>query len=223
MGPWPKRLTFVNEMPRLAEGGLKLIKAWIESVDRPRLIIIDTLAMVRMPNRKDQNSYDADYTAVKDLRDLAAEYGVAIVLVHHLRKAEADDPFDTISGTLGLTGAPDTIMVIFREGNGVLIQARGRDVEDIKKAVEFDPSTCTWSIVGDADTVRQSTERTAVVKAMEEAGEPIGPCQVAEATGMKIANTRVLMSRMKKDGVVKAARKFGKYELVNRGAEQAQP
>ena len=96
--------------------------------------------MVRMPNRKDQNSYDADYTAVKDLRDLAAEYGVAIVLVHHLRKAEADDPFDTISGTLGLTVAPDTIMIIFREGNGVLIEARGRDVEDIKKAVELVPA-----------------------------------------------------------------------------------
>ena len=221
MAPWPKRLTFINEMPRLAEGGLKFIKAWIESVDRPRLIIIDTLAMVRMPNRKDQNSYDADYTAVKDLRDLAAEYGVAIVLVHHLRKAEADDPFDTISGTLGLTVAPDTIMIIFREGNGVLIQARGRDVEDIKKAVEFDPGTCTWSIVGDADTVRQSAERTAVVKAMDEAGEPIGPRQIAEATGMKIANTRMLMSRMKKDGVVKAASKFGKYELANRAPEQA--
>ena len=222
MAPWPKRLTFVNEMPRLAQGGLKFIRAWIESVDRPRLIIIDTLAMVRMPNRKDQNSYDADYTAVKDLRDLAAEYGVAIVLVHHLRKAEADDPFDTISGTLGLTGAPDTIMIIFREGNRVLIQARGRDVEDIKKAVEFDPNTCIWSIVGDADTVRQSAERTAVVKAMEEAGEPIGPRQVAEATGMKIANTRMLMSRMKKDGAVKAAGKFGKYELANRGPELAQ-
>ena len=45
---------------------------------------------------------------------------------------------------------------------------------------------------------------------MDEAGEPIGPRQIAEATGMKIANTRMLMSRMKKDGVVKAASKFGK-------------
>ena len=87
----------------------------------------------------------------------------------------------------------------------------------------FDPGTCTWSIVGDADTVRQSAERTAIVKAIEEAGEPIGPRQVAEATGMKIANTRMLMSRMKKDGALKAARKFGKYELANRGPEQAQP
>jgi hypothetical protein len=40
---------------------------------------------------------------------------------------------------------------------------------------------------------------------------------------MKIANTRMLMSRMKKDGALKAARKFGKYELANRGPEQAQP
>ena len=112
---WPERLCFVNDMPRLASGGLGFIKTWIDSVKRPRLVIIDTLAMVRMPNRKDQNSYDADYAAVKDLRDLAAKHGVAILLVHHLRKAEADDPFDTISGTLGLTGAPDTVMIIYRE------------------------------------------------------------------------------------------------------------
>ena len=68
---WPFNLQFTCDMPRLADGGLKFIEDWIASVDRPRLIIIDTLAMVRAPNRKDQNSYDADYAAVKDLRDLA--------------------------------------------------------------------------------------------------------------------------------------------------------
>jgi AAA domain/Primase C terminal 2 (PriCT-2) len=91
---WPGNLHFTCEMPRLADGGIDHIKKWIEGAQRPRLVIIDTLAMVRMPNRKDQNSYDADYTAVKDLRDLAAEHGIAIILVHHLRKADADDPFD---------------------------------------------------------------------------------------------------------------------------------
>jgi hypothetical protein len=52
--------------------------------------------MVRMPNRKDQNSYDADYAAVKDLRDLGGKHGVAIVLVHHLRKAEAPAAIQTL-------------------------------------------------------------------------------------------------------------------------------
>jgi hypothetical protein len=34
--------------------------------------------------------------------------------------------FDTISGTLGLTGAVDTIMVMKREANGVILAAKGR-------------------------------------------------------------------------------------------------
>jgi hypothetical protein len=68
---WPTRLNFTCEMPRLTEGGLNFVKNWIEKAERPRLVIIDTLAMVRMPNRKDQSSYDADYAAVKELRDLA--------------------------------------------------------------------------------------------------------------------------------------------------------
>jgi hypothetical protein len=71
----------VTEMPRLAEGGLKVISDWIEAAECPRLVIIDTLAMVRMPNRKDQSSYDADYSAVVDLRTLAQKDGIAIVLV----------------------------------------------------------------------------------------------------------------------------------------------
>ena len=37
------------------------------------------------------------------------------MLVHHLRKADADDAFDTVCGTLGLTGAPDTILVLKRD------------------------------------------------------------------------------------------------------------
>jgi len=44
-----------------------------------------------MPNRKDQSTYDADYVAVKEVRKLANVAGIVIVLVHHLRKADADD------------------------------------------------------------------------------------------------------------------------------------
>src|SRR5215472_5226857 len=45
--PWPRRLSFQCEMPRLGEGGLELIRQWIQTVAHPRLVIIDTLAMVR--------------------------------------------------------------------------------------------------------------------------------------------------------------------------------
>ena len=88
------------------DGGLDAIKSWMAKAERPRLIIIDTLAMVRAPKKKDQTQYDADYDAVVELRTLANEHDVAVVVVHHLRKMDADDAFDTVSGTLGLTGAP---------------------------------------------------------------------------------------------------------------------
>jgi hypothetical protein len=211
---WSARLTFKCEMPRLAEGGLEYIKGWIESAKRPRLVIIDTLAMVRMPNRKDISTYDADYAAVKELRDLALKYGIAIVLVHHLRKAEADDPFDTISGTLGLTGAPDTIMVLKRDTRGTTLHARGRDITEIEKAIRFDAGTCTWIVLGDASVIKKSIERVAIIKALEEAGtEPLTPNQIATASDMKPVAVRKMMARLTKDGVVKKA-SYGKYILA---------
>jgi hypothetical protein len=221
---WPARLDFVCEMPRLTEGGLDFIKSWIEGAERPRLVIIDTLAVVRPPNRKEQGSYDADYAAVKELRDLALKYGVAIVLVHHLRKAEADDPFDTISGTLGLTGAPDSIMVIKRDSSGTTLHAKGRDLIEIEKAVKFDPGTCTWVVLGEAGAIKKSAERAAIVKALEEAGaEPLTPNQIAAHAGMKPINVRKLLTRMLAEGVVKKA-SYGKYTLAARAtvSEEAQ-
>ena len=218
---WPARLNFTCEMPRLAEGGLDFIKNWIESAERPRLVIIDTLAMVRMPNRKDTSTYDADYAAVKDLRDLALKYGIAIVLVHHLRKAEADDAFDTISGTLGLTGAPDTIMILSRGGRGTTLHAKGRDLIEIEKAVRFDPETCTWVILGDAEAIQKSTERTAIVAALEEAGtEALTPNQIASACGAKPVPVRKMLARLLKDGVVKKTA-YGKYILASIAAAAA--
>ena len=58
---------------------------------------------------------------------------------------------------------------------------------------------------------------------MEEANEPLSPHQVAEVCGMKIANARQLMSRMKKDGLIKNAGKFGKYEMATKPDEQPKP
>ena len=211
--PWPSRLHFTCQMKRLADGGLDQIKRWISKASCPRLIIIDTLKMVRTPTRKDRNYYEADYESVRELRDPAAAHAIAIVVVHHLRKAEADDPFDTVSGTLGLTGAVDTILLLWREGNGTVLAARGRDVEETTKAVMFNRENCTWSIIGDADAVKRSAEREAILKALAEAGEePLSPHQVAMATGMKPTNVRKLMQSMKADGMIKAA-KYGKYVL----------
>jgi hypothetical protein len=209
--PWPRRLWFKCEIPRLTEGGLDYIKNWIEAAAHPRLVIIDTLAMVRTPSTKNQSMYDADYTAVKDLRAVANKYGVAIVLVHHLRKQDADDAFDVVSGTLGLTGAPDTILIIKRDVSGAtILHGRGRDLVELEKVLVFNKDACTWSIVGDAQGVRQSSERALILEALDEAGEAIGPNAIASTTGMKAVNVRRLLSKLAHDGAIEKAG-YGKY------------
>lgn len=208
---WPARLFYYCELPRLTEGGLAAIREWIQSKPHPRLVIIDTLAMVRSARKREETNYESDYMAVLELRQLANEFGIAIVLVHHLRKADSDDAYDTVSGTLGLTGAPDSILVLKRDSNGtIVLHGRGRDLIEIEKAMAFDAQTCLWRIAGDADAVRRSRERNAVLKAIQEANEPIGPNDVAAATGMKATNVRYLLGKLVEEGLLEKAT-YGKY------------
>jgi AAA domain len=212
---WPARWFYKCEMPRLSSGGLDFIRNWIKSKPKgkARLVVIDTLAMVRAPKKRDETNYDADYAAVLDLRALANETGVAIVLVHHLRKADADDAFDTVSGTLGLTGAPDTVLILKRDTSGtIILHGRGRDLVEIEMAMTFDKETCLWRVAGEADDVRRSTERAAVLAAIEEAGEPVGPNDIASATKMRPGNVRYLILMLVKEGAIEKAG-YGKYRI----------
>jgi RecA-family ATPase len=83
------------------------LKRWCDQAQEPVMIVIDVFAKVRAGNTKNTPLYEADYGSVVALQELAIERGIAVVLAHHDRKMEAEDPFDTVSGTLGLTGAAD--------------------------------------------------------------------------------------------------------------------
>jgi AAA domain/Bifunctional DNA primase/polymerase, N-terminal/IclR helix-turn-helix domain len=201
-----------DEMARLSQGGLDTIRNWLKSVPHPRMVIIDTLAMVRSAKKKDESSYDADYNAVLELRGLASEFGVAIIVVHHLRKADADDAFDTVSGTLGLTGAPDSILILKYDSSGIVVlHGRGRDLAEIETAMSFNREGCTWQVAGDARDLRRSTERAKVLDAIKEAGEPIGPNTIASMVGMKAGSVRMLLQKLAKEGVIERVG-YGKYQ-----------
>src|SRR5918995_3091979 len=44
---WPERFTYATEWPGANDGGLDMIRDWIERADNPRLVIVDVLAMFR--------------------------------------------------------------------------------------------------------------------------------------------------------------------------------
>jgi RecA-family ATPase len=60
------------------------------------------------------SAYEADYAAVGRAKRVADTYAVSIVLVHHVRKAAAEDFLATVSGTNGLAAAADAVLVLER-------------------------------------------------------------------------------------------------------------
>ena len=67
---------------------------------------------------------------MEGLHKLAHERAIAIVVIHHVRKMEANDPFDIVGGMNGLTGAAGTILVLKRQSSNVILYARGRDIDE---------------------------------------------------------------------------------------------
>ena len=152
-GTWPPGLTIATEWPRSDQGGLADIEQWLITAKSPRLIIVDTLAQFRKLSSGKAQLYPEDYAAISGLQKLASKYNVGIIIVHHDRKSEAEDVFDTVSGSLGLTGAADTILIMKRQAGAVTLHVRGRDIEEAEMALQFDKATCRWSILGAAAEV----------------------------------------------------------------------
>lgn len=210
--PMPDRLFIEIQCPRANEGGIEALRDWLEKHPAARLVIVDVLAMFRATSKgREQTQYDADYLAIKSLQALAAERNVAIVVVHHTRKnAEDSDPFEKVSGTLGLSGAADATLILDRDSNGCTLYGRGRDIEEIETAVHFDSVTCRWSALGRAGDVHRSNERALILDALKEATEPLTPGDIAIEAQMKRGNVDRLLSKMVKAGEVLKAKR-GKY------------
>src|SRR5437016_3341732 len=185
--PAPPALEIATQWWRADDGGLNDLHAWLGAHPNARLVVIDTLQMIRSDRSKTVGVYADDYQAIGRLKALADKWNVAFVVVHHLRKESAGDPLESVSGTAGITGSADTILVLTREPKDTLglLYVRGRDVPEAEIAVQFDEATGKWlRLVGAAD-FRRSKERNAVIRALIDFGEPMTPAEIADALGKR--------------------------------------
>lgn len=206
-GTVPEQLHVATEWPRADAGGVAELDSWIGNHPGTRLIIVDTLKKIR--GRRSQancNAYDQDYEDVAGIKQVADKRAVAIVVVHHTRKAEADDPVDTVSGTLGLAGGADGILILQRTRGkqAAKLFVTGRDLEESSLALQFDPAFGLWSITGDATAATVSAERRAILDLLESIGEPMTPADIAQNLGKADekgrAAVRKILGEMMRDG-----------------------
>lgn len=212
----PEALTFMTQWPDLDHGCLAEVERWLQDTPTARMVIIDVFAKIKGSARAERPQYEVDYAAASGLQKLAGDYGVAVIVVHHTRKADADDPFDTVSGTLGLPGAADTTLVLKRDPGGQhpILYGRGRDIEEFKSAMVFDKESGRWSVVGDAAEIAKTSERQEILDALKEAGEPMTATALSEVLGKNRSTTSHLLSRMVREGKVERGEK-NRYSPVS--------
>jgi hypothetical protein len=222
-GVAPMGLHIAVEWPRADEGGVEHLGAFLSKHPDTRLVVVDTFARFKTRVTGRRSQYDEDRDAVDPLAPIAAEHNVAIVLVHHLREAESDDPLDMIHGSAGLTGGVDGALVLKRQRGraDAFLHVDGRDIEQpTELALKFDQNTATWAIVGDAEEYRLSEGRRAILRVLENADEPLSPKEIAEITDAKYGATREMLSQMVKDGQVKNLGR-GAYLLPDKSQNNA--
>lgn len=212
----PPRLHFATAARRIGEGLEDDLTAWLDDHPQARLVILDTWRCIK-PNVSGRGSaYDEDASGLSPLHELSkAHPGVAFIVIHHVRKMDADDVFDTISGTHGLTGVADTLMVLARHGEGAKLCAQGRDLDGYEKALNRDAMTGGWIVTGDAASVAKTDERQQILDVLAD-GDELGPREIADLTGQPYVNIRQTITRMAKAGeVIKAKRGLYRHPCHN--------
>jgi RecA-family ATPase len=156
-GKAPAALQACHMADRLDEDLLEQLRLWCEQAPHPVLIIIDTLGRVKGGARRGENSYESDTRILGELQSFALQHSLAVVCVHHLRKSLGEgDFFERISGSMGISGACDSVMVLQgkRGEPESVLSVSSRDFEPMELVLGFERGMWTLRST-DSETYRQ--------------------------------------------------------------------
>jgi hypothetical protein len=197
-GPSPANLHVATGLPRMPEA-VSFLAGWLVAHPDARLVIIDVLRKIRPLTDGRGNAYNEDYDTLGLLKDLADRHNVAVVVVHHTRKAvDEGDVFNEVSGSTGLTGAADAILVAKRARNSAdaVLHVTGRDVPEREFGLCWSEDVCAWSLLEEpvAVATMPAAQRRIHDHLVTAGGDT--PKGVIEATGLPAGTVKSALRRM---------------------------
>lgn len=147
----PPNAFFATAAGNLAEELCRQLRGFVAEHPDTVLIAIDTFQMVRSPGV--DATYASDYEEVRKLKELADELGIALLLVHHLRKQGDSDPLNKLSGTTGISGAVDAVFILDqsrRNAGAAAMICTGRDIEYRELELRFSREEYVWERLSDS-------------------------------------------------------------------------
>ena len=205
------KCTIVRKFGKMTPENLRRLEEKIKEKNA-KVVIIDPLGRIQT-TEKNTNLYNADYESLGMLKDLADRMNIAIIVIHHLKKGESDDPLEDVLGTTAIIGVVDTILVMKRtrgQADATLF-ITGREIEDKEIALEFEAGK--WKVLGDAREIAITREEKKVLQTLEELGVA-SPKEIAELAEMNPNTVKTALRRLAGENKVKVVDR-GKYTLEN--------
>jgi Holliday junction resolvasome RuvABC ATP-dependent DNA helicase subunit len=175
------------------------------------LVVVDILEnlRVRLPGA---NQYEEETRTMQGLSQFAGRHNIGVIAIHHTRKAKANHVFNEISGTTGLLGGTDTMLVIANEPQSSMLYIRGRDIEDDRPLpIRWDGYLRMWGIIDQMDLFGDT--RRDILSLIADSGEPLSIQDMCNLMPeVKKATMQSTLQRMVKDGqIIRTAR--GRYDV----------
>ncbi|WP_082990653.1 AAA family ATPase [Mycobacterium sp. 1482292.6] len=200
--------------------------------DQKPLIILDTLGKVKPPRRPGDDGYQQDYAIGNALKAAVdAVPGVTLLVVHHTRKAESSDFVDAVSGTQGIAGSADFVLVLARKRHqdDAVLSVTGRDIPEAEYALtvregiwQLDgPSLAAASEIAErrrlSDT--RSDRSVEIVSVVAASPKPISPAEVSEKLNIDNDTVGRYLRRLTETGLIARAGR-GLYVRVSEASER---
>ena len=224
----PSSVHFCTECAPIGQGLEEQVEIFLAAHPDTVLVIIDTLQMIRGTNY--DNTYANDYRDLSVLKRIADAHGIAILLIHHLRKEKADDVFHRISGTTAISGAVDSSFILVEEKRGsgrAKLSCVGRDIEYRELELQRG-SENVWELVSDSRTQPEllgdrivyllselMRDRTEFIGTPTELSEQIDPDRSRSITPKKVA--RIILQSvdaLNKAGITAVVRRSNGKRLI---------
>lgn len=185
------------------------VEEWLARHPDAAMVLIDTLQKVRPGSSGRRNQYELDVEDVGRILEITKRHPrIGLQIVHHDTKASrapGSDFVDAVSGTSGIGGSVDSILVLRRqrhETTGTL-DVTGKDIREALHHLSYDGERPFWSI----DPLGGLTdEQKEVIEWLKHNG-PAGPSAIGEGLGIDKSNVHRRLSRLVELGL---ARKAGK-------------
>ena len=164
-------LQLLYSFPLLSDGGMEKLRYYIES-HRYRLIIIDVLARIEpATKRHSDTTYHDIYNLFAPLQDLHRQHPQCLAMITHLRKAEAEDIFDTLHGSVAYQGAQDALWVLDRPPRNSAGVLHTRQNDGAEQSLHLSFSDGHWEFLGHDDDIQLSRERQHIQELADDAGD----------------------------------------------------